>query len=202
MEKQSSMANDLWMQVITFMVGELLGEEILADWSKADNFLSRDPEQGEKAFDFELADWEKKLFLVTDVAEKRLDFEKARLKMQAVDIEDPETLREVRRLGTLASIAQEFRDLFWLIVYKYHPETTEHDNIGVRRGFKVVAVPPKPPELLGRGMVKIQGPFPTPEELMKAVQQSLKSACKSISEKCNTCPLRGTCQKNGEIPGA
>jgi len=67
------------MMVLEFLCLELFDRQVYDEWAKATDFWGIEPRPGEEVFPIELTDSEKKLFLLSDVARRYVDFEKARV---------------------------------------------------------------------------------------------------------------------------
>ncbi len=198
-----------WMMVLEFLCLELFDRQVYDEWAKATDFWGIEPRPGEEVFSIELTDSEKKLFLLSDVARRYVDFEKARVLRELranKDPRSPEMAKWILSLLAQEEMVETFRSIFWRVLFVHYPETQSH-GIGIRAGFKVVKsdkaqadirLIPLPKEIgeLLKGLRTIGEALPKDlmEELVKAVT-SCGQKCESCSRK-ETCPLRGLTLKN------
>jgi hypothetical protein len=198
-----------WMMVLEFLCLELFDGEVYDEWAKATDFWGIEPKPGEEVFPIELTDWEKKLFLLSDVARRCVDFEKAKVLRELRAKKDPRSPKMSKWIISL--LAQEemveiFRSIFWRVLFLHYPETQPF-SIGIRAGFKVVKndkaqmdvrLVPLPKDIgdLLKGLKTIGEALPKDllEELARGVT-SCGQKCETCSKK-ETCPIRGITLKN------
>ena len=198
-----------WMMVLEFLCLELFDREVYDEWAKATDFWGIEPKPGEEVFPIELTEWEKKLFLLSDVARRCVDFEKAKVLRELrakKDPRSPEMSKWIISLLAQEEMVEIFRSIFWRVLFLHYPETQPF-SIGIRAGFKVVKndkarmdvrLVPLPKEIgeLLKEFKTIGEALPKDlmEELVKAVT-SCGQKCESCSKK-ETCPIRGLNLRN------
>jgi len=198
-----------WMMVLEFLCLELFDREVYDEWAKATDFWGIEPKPGEEVFPIELTEWEKKLFLLSDVARRCVDFEKAKVLRELrakKDPRSPEMSKWIISLLAQEEMVEIFRSIFWRVLFLHYPETQPF-SIGIRAGFKVVKndkarmdvklvpLPKEMGELLKE--LKTIGEA-LPKDLMEELARVVTS-CGQKCETCNkkeTCPIRGITLKN------
>ena len=189
-----------WMMVLEFLCLELFGREIYDEWAKATDFWGTEPKQGEEVFPIELADWEKKLFLLSDVARRCVDFEKAKALRELRAKKDPRS--DEMTTWILSLLAQDemvemFRSIFWRVLFLHYPETQAF-GIGIRAGFKVVKTEKIPmdvkllplPKEIGGLLKELKS---IGEALPKNLLEELINLTSSCGKKCESCTKKETC---------
>lgn len=197
------------MIVLEFLCLELFDREVYDEWAKVTDFWGIEPKPGEDVFSIELTDWEKKLFLLSDVARRYVDFEKAKVLRELrakKDPRSPEMSKWIISLLAQEEMVEIFRSIFWRVLFLHHPETQPF-SVGIRTGFKVVKndkaqmevklvpLPKEVSELLKE--LKTIGEA-LPKDLMEELARVVASCgqkCESCSKK-ETCPIRGITLRN------
>lgn len=195
MENQPS-DSKTWLMVLEFLCLKLLEKEIYEDWAKTVDFWGHDVKPDEIVVPIELEDWEKKLFFITDVIHRHIDFKKAKVVLGLRGKNDPKMFnRDFMSVVELEQIGHVFRTLFWSLLKLKCPELSEY-NIGVRNGFKVVRdkekvdiqmVPVGASELFQSLKDKLPG------ELREALERFAETCTGKKCESCmanENCPIR------------
>ena len=192
------------MTVLEFLCLELFDREVYDEWAKATDFWAIEPKPGEEVFPIELTDWEKKLFLLSDVARRCVDFEKAKVLRELrakKDPRSPEMTKWILSLLAQGEMVEIFRSIFWRVLFLHYPETQPF-GIGIRAGFKVVKnneaqmdvklvpLPKEMNELLKE--LKTMG-----ETLPKDLKEELLDVATSCGQKCESCGKEETCPMRG-----
>ncbi len=189
-----------WMMVLEFLCLELFDREVYDEWAKATDFWGIEPQAGEAVFEIELRDWEKKLFLLSDVARRYVDFEKARALRELrakKDPRSPEMSTWIISLLSQEEMCEIFRSIFWRVLFLRYPETQPF-SIGIRSGFKVVKSSKAQvdvrlvhlPKELGELLKEFRA---IGEALPKDLMEELIKVVTSCGKKCESCARKETC---------
>lgn len=141
-----------WQEFLTFFVEDILGHEMHEQWLENEIASLGPIAPEEELLPFELTDWQKKLFQLSDLLNK----EKAKINEKHKDqqVIDPDKLSEedkadLKKIFVYDRIGGAVRALFWGVIWQVHPEAIGKFNIGVRKGYAVVKVPAPPqPEIV------------------------------------------------------
>jgi len=171
----------------------MFGPEIYSDWFNEDAFNGHDVKEGDHLLDVKLSLFERKLFLLTEVASRHAKFEMAAIVKNNRPPFSEETNLEFRQWGLKDQLAGMIRDAFWIFLYTNHPVTQKPGSVGIRTSWKVVVpakrdlVPGPSLELLPIG--DVGGAIAS---LLKGLQ--LKKECvEEEPGKCDSCPANTVC---------
>jgi hypothetical protein len=189
-----------WMVVLEFLCLELFDREVYDEWAKATDFWGIDPKAGEDVFAIDLTDWEKRLFLLSDVARRYVDFEKARVLRELrakKDPRSPEMSKWIISLLAQEEMCEIFRSIFWRVLFLHYPETQPF-SIGIRAGFKVVKNNKAHMDVrlvpLPKDVGELLKEFRTIGDVLpKDLMEELIKAVTSCGQKCESCARKETC---------
>ena len=199
--KGKAMSNEkTWMMVLEFLCLELFDKDVYDEWAKATDFWGVEPKAGEEVFPIELTDWEKKLFLLSDVARRCVDFEKAKVVRELrakKDPRSPEMSKWIISLLAQEEMVEIFRSIFWRVLFLHYPQTQPF-SIGIRAGFKVVKSDKAQMDIKFVPLPKEIGEFlkelkTIGETLPKDLQEELLKVVTSCGRKCESCSKKETC---------
>jgi len=128
MREQTEERKQIWNDVLIFLAGELLGDNIMSI------FLSHRLEglpiaEGETLIDVTLLDHEKRFYDLTDAAFAYL--RKNRKTMPTGEFEE------------IIGIASSLKSMFWCMIKLNHPAIMETEGgIGIRKDYAIVIIAP------------------------------------------------------------
>lgn len=141
-KEQTRLEKMAWGKSLEFMVENLFGEDFCLAWAEIQDCQSLQPvADNEEDFKIELPEWMKKLFLITEQANAKLSEINQALNLIPFPPGPQDDI--LRKASQIQKLGNAFRQLFFAIIFKMHPDCMGPWGVGIRTGWKVVRAPLK-----------------------------------------------------------